>query len=378
MQEKLLQATKDILEKNMQITESAFCDKKVVLVYDEDSKLSKLLWESYSDSLKNIYSPSFEGISEDRKNTKGSPISELKQSRGLGGGFEIIIFSEITTNKKELQDFLLWLDEWSTVILVQSTNFRLDGFRIRLNLKNAWVGCLEHAHLGYIHDDQMENYIDSISYHTPYYEALSDWFHNIAQDADILEMKTHDGNTLRVEWWFEDIKRNTWDFSWKYRWGNFPIGENFTEAKDFDRVNGKFTIFAFPDENFQVVFVEPFLVEVVESKLTCTDPNCPEQFRALLDKIAASEDGEVFVRELGFGMNRGISKEKQLSDIGAYERVTWFHMSLGKKHQIYRKKIHKSVSQRYHIDIFPHVDTISIDGNIVFENEQYTFNTTNL
>ena len=43
MQEKLLQATKDILEKNMEIMTSPFCDKKIVLVYDEDSKLSKLL-----------------------------------------------------------------------------------------------------------------------------------------------------------------------------------------------------------------------------------------------------------------------------------------------------------------------------------------------
>jgi hypothetical protein len=36
-------ATKDILEKNLKILEKPFCEQKVVLVYDEDSKLSKIL-----------------------------------------------------------------------------------------------------------------------------------------------------------------------------------------------------------------------------------------------------------------------------------------------------------------------------------------------
>jgi len=40
---KFLEATKNILEKNLKIFEKPFCDKKVVLVYDTDSKLSKIL-----------------------------------------------------------------------------------------------------------------------------------------------------------------------------------------------------------------------------------------------------------------------------------------------------------------------------------------------
>jgi hypothetical protein len=48
---------------------------------------------------------------------------------------EIIIFLE---NEKEiLKEKLMTLEIDSTVILVQSTNFRLDNFRLRLNLKNA-------------------------------------------------------------------------------------------------------------------------------------------------------------------------------------------------------------------------------------------------
>jgi len=60
------------------------------------------------------------------------------------------------------------------------------------------------------------------------------------------------------------------------------------------------TIYAYPDEKFQVHFVEPFTVKIRESILTCDDEKCPPKFRELLDQIAASENGEVFVRELGF------------------------------------------------------------------------------
>jgi len=48
---------------------------------------------------------------------------------------EIINFDEIENNI--LKDKLMRLESGSTVILVQSTNFRLDDFRLRLNLKNA-------------------------------------------------------------------------------------------------------------------------------------------------------------------------------------------------------------------------------------------------
>jgi hypothetical protein len=43
MKNKFLKATKDILEKNLKIFEKPFCENKVVLVYDEESKLSKIL-----------------------------------------------------------------------------------------------------------------------------------------------------------------------------------------------------------------------------------------------------------------------------------------------------------------------------------------------
>jgi hypothetical protein len=40
---KFNEATKNILEKNLKILEKPFFENKIVLVYDEDSKLSKIL-----------------------------------------------------------------------------------------------------------------------------------------------------------------------------------------------------------------------------------------------------------------------------------------------------------------------------------------------
>jgi len=45
MKQKFLQATKNILEKNLGILVKPFCEKKVVLVYDNNSKLSEILAE---------------------------------------------------------------------------------------------------------------------------------------------------------------------------------------------------------------------------------------------------------------------------------------------------------------------------------------------
>jgi hypothetical protein len=256
-------------------------------------------------------------------------------------------------------------------VLVQSTNFRMDWFRIRLNLKNAWIWCIEHNHLWYIKDFEIENYADAISYQTPYFEKLSEYLKDKWEDANTFEMRTKCWNILKLDWWVEKIRRNTWNYEGKYRWWTFPVWENFTEAKIFENLNWKFSVFAFPDDNFQVVFCEPFQVEIKKSMLTCTDSKAPEDFIKLLEKISNWEDWEVMVRELWFGMNKWISKNKTLSDINAYERVNWFHISLWKKHQIYRKKISNKVTQRFHIDIFPDVESISFDWKKIFENGEY-------
>ncbi len=339
IEQKFLESTKNILEKNLKIYDDKYNSFPVVLVYDMESPLSKEISKWYIANLKN------------HKNA------------------EIIDFS--IANKEDLKSKLLSLEENSTVILVQSTNFMLDDFRIRLNLNNAWVWCLEHRHLAYIYDNQIENYADSIAYNTPLYEELWAKLKNLSDTAESMTFICYDWSTLKVTWWFEDMKLNTWNYEWKNRWWNFPIWENFTESRDFSKVNWELSIYAFPDEKLQVEFCEPFKIKIKESIVTCDDPKCPPNFRKILDFIALSENNEVMFREIWFGLNPGIGKNKPISDINSYERQEWFHISLGKKHQIYRAKMHKSIVQRYHIDIFPDIKEIFIDDKLVFLNDKF-------
>ena len=341
MKNKFLQATKDILEKNLKILEKPFCDKKVVLVYDTDSKLSKILWEVYSKNLNNL----------GEYNT------------------EIIIFWEI--EKNILKEKLMNLEKDSTVILVQSTNFRLDDFRLRLNLKNQWVWCIEHNHLWYIKDEEIETYANSIEYRTPFYVKLSNNLKQKFDKADKVEFVSKNWNKLIASWGFEDMKQNTGDFWDRIRAGSFPIWENFTEIKDFSKLNWKISIRAYPNFNFEVQFPEIFDIEIKESKIINYSKNTPKEFIDIIEKIKSSEDWECFVRELGFGLNPWITWRKTLNDVNACERIMWFHMSMWKKHQIYRKKFSRKITQRYHIDIFTDIDYILIDWEKIFEKEKF-------
>jgi len=48
----------------------------------------------------------------------------------------------------------------------------MDDFRLRLNLHNAGTGCLEHSHLSYMKENEIENYADAISYQTPEFTRI--------------------------------------------------------------------------------------------------------------------------------------------------------------------------------------------------------------
>jgi aminopeptidase len=73
------------------------------------------------------------------------------------------------------------------------------------------------------------------------------------------------------------------------------------------------------------------------------------------------------VRELGFGLNPAISTTTPLSDINFYERKVGVHLSLGKKHGIYGKKLPKTEIQRFHIDMFVALESVKIGDERVFE-----------
>ena len=167
---------------------------------------------------------------------------------------------------------------------------------------------------------------------------------------------------------FESAKLNVGDYTgMKNVGGQFPIGEVFTEARDLESVNGRVRVFAFGDTAFQVNRPErPITLVVEKGRVTGAVDSTPE-FEKVLANIRADE-GEVWVRELGFGMNRAFTKDRFVSDIGTYERMCGVHLSLGAKHTIYKKPQFTRSAARHHIDVFVVTESVLLDDEAVYRD----------
>lgn len=133
-------------------------------------------------------------------------------------------------------------------------------------------------------------------------------------------------------------------------------------------MNGRVKIFAFADMNHHVHFYEPFLATITNGILSAS-PEAPEEFHATLDLIRGEE--EVWVRELGLGLNRAVGKHALVNDVTAFERQQGLHLSLGAKHGVYAKPGFARKQTRYHIDVFVDVDRILVDETVIFANNTF-------
>ncbi|MDB5754125.1 MAG: hypothetical protein JWR56_553, partial [Massilia sp.] len=106
---------------------------------------------------------------------------------------------------------------------------------------------------------------------------------------------------------------------------------------------------------------------VIERGRVAGTENATPEFDRLLDIIRADE-GEVWVRELGFGMNRAFTRERCVNDIGTYERMCGIHLSLGAKHGVYPKPGFKRKDARYHVDIFAVTEAVYLDAELVYRD----------
>jgi len=117
----------------------------------------------------------------------------------------------------------------------------------------------------------------------------------------------------------------------------------------------------------KVIICEPFKVQVEKGFLRYEE-NAPQEFQELMKLIETeNEHGKIPLREIGFGLNKHISFNKPLSETSAFERQEGLHFSLGMKHNIYRKKVPKTVNQRYHIDIYIDVKEIRADDQVLYD-----------
>ncbi|MCR4312079.1 MAG: hypothetical protein NUV56_02230 [Candidatus Uhrbacteria bacterium] len=258
------------------------------------------------------------------------------------------------------------------VVLVQSTSFRLNEFRFRLELFDRSLATIEHPHLGRMSEEEIPIYIDALAYEPSYYRTVGP---KLKKRIDVAKriVVSCEGTELVYDTTFESAKLNIGDYTgMKNTGGQFPIGEVFTEPSDFSKVNGTVKLLAFGDANFHVTIPKEPILVVIKNGVIVDAPNAPEAFINVLDQIRADE--ELWVRELGFGMNRAMTKTRLLRDIGSYERMCGIHLSIGQKHTIYAKPGFPKRSSKYHVDVFVDVQTVTIDGEVVYKDGAYCVN----
>jgi hypothetical protein len=309
---------------------------KAVIVYDTDSTLSNILAKAYR--------------------------ANLPQATYIN-------FHESTPEDiRAVFDTLKALD---MVILIQSTSFRLDAFRIRVELFKRKIKVLEHPHLGRMKADEVSHYINALEYDT---QNIKETGLALKAKMDVAQTCViHSGEEqLHFPVGFEPVKLNIGDYATMPNiGGQFPIGEVFTESKELTSVNGRATVFAFADTSYRVNKPKQPITIIIKEGILIECENSTAAFDEVLSIIRQGEE-VVWVRELGFGLNRGFSKTKIVSDIGSYERMCGVHLSLGRKHGMYAKPGFKRGDGKFHVDIFIDTTTVVLDDDVlVFEDEAW-------
>lgn len=270
----------------------------------------------------------------------------------------------------EVLNTLHGLHEHDLVILIQSTNFRLEAYRLRVELFKKGLKVIEHPHLARMTGQEIDYYIDSLAYDAAYYrhtglalkQKIDHASHGIIDSG---------GEQLIFSGHFEPAKMNIGDYSgMKNVGGQFPIGEVFTESIDLEAVHGSIRIFIFGDTTFRINQpAQPITLIVEKGQVTDTKNSTPE-FETVLANIR-KDDGVVWVRELGFGMNRAFSRERTVQDIGTYERMCGIHLSLGSKHGSYAKPHIKRGEGRHHVDVFAITEAVLLDGENIYRDGRW-------
>lgn len=256
------------------------------------------------------------------------------------------------------------------VVLVQSGSFRLDAYRLRVELFKLGLKVIEHPHLARMPGAEALLYIDALAYDPAYVRRVGNALKTHIDNAKTGVLDSG-GEQLVFAAGFEPAKLNVGDYrAMKNTGGQFPIGEVFTESLDLEAVNGRVRIYVFGDTRFIVNRpAQPITLEITKGRVTAALNSTPE-FDVLLDKIRADE-GEIWLREVGFGLNRTFTRDIQVSDIGTYERMCGIHLSLGKKHGSYSKPQVRRADSKYHIDVFAVTELLTLGDTVVYRDEAW-------
>jgi aminopeptidase len=256
------------------------------------------------------------------------------------------------------------------VVFIQSTSFRLGPFRIRIELFEKSLKVIEHPHLSRMTHEQLIYYVDSLAYDSAYYRGTGYALKKLIDSASRAVVDSG-GELLTFSCPLEPAKLNVGDYTgMKNIGGQFPIGEVFTEAQDLEAVNGRVRIFIFGDTTFQVNQPDNPITLIINKGRVTDVLHSTLEFDAVLTNIQADE-GEIWLRELGFGMNRAFTKDRRVCDIGTYERMCGIHLSLGAKHSVYKKPQIKRNDAWHHVDVFAATELVYLDEMIVYKNGKW-------
>ena len=257
------------------------------------------------------------------------------------------------------------LREHDLVVLVQSSVFRIPEFRTRVELFKRGIKVIEHSNLDRMSEDEVEHYVAALAYDPAYYRSIG---HALKARMDVAGSARieSEGELLCFDCPLELAKLNIGDFAGLKNVGSlFPIGEVFSEARDLERVHGRVKIYAFTDTSFRLNLPAVPITLLIERGRVVGALDSSPDFERVLAAIRADE-GEVWLRELGFGMNRAFSRERRVSDVGAFERVCGVHLSLGARHGVYKKPHLDRREARHHVDTFAVTSRVLLDDDVVF------------
>lgn len=296
--------------------------------------------------------------------------SEL--SRGLAEAYRLSLpdatFLDFNaTDPASIRAVFEELSPGDLVVMIQSTSFRLDAFRIRIELFNRSLKVIEHPHLARMSGEEAVIYVESLAYDPEYFRGVG---HGLKARLDAALVGTIEsaGETLVFPVGFEPAKMNIGDYTgMKNTGGQFPIGEVFTESKDLEAVHGRLAISFFGDTSFNLNRPPHPITLVIEKGRVVDTVNSTPEFDVVLENIRR-DDGEVWLRELGLGMNRAFTGDRTVLDIGTFERMCGVHVSLGSKHAMYNKPQIRKKTAKHHVDVFALTERVLLDGDVIYRD----------
>ncbi len=228
---------------------------------------------------------------------------------------------------------------------------------------------IEHLHLERNVPDSWETYINALAYDPAWYRVVGPRLKAALEEAKTLRIEYKDA-VLEVTGGLESPKLNIGDYTGMENiGGTFPIGEVFTEARDLARMQGSLYIYAYAGADFHINMHEPFRIDIKDGLVVGWADDAPLSFTDVVGLVRSYERS--LIREIGFGLNRAITKEHYLKDITAFERILGLHVSMGEKHSVYKKPGITTHKTKFHVDLFPAVDRVYADKILIFEDGKY-------